>query len=152
MSDSDKDKLEKPTGQVRHDPGGRAVWQWAIDSGKYAIDSTSRLLKKLDLSHLSLLDYDEKARQDKEAREQAEARELEQEQIPDGQIPTFGGKREVDPLAGSRKGFNPYDSRAPAARNAAPPKPAPPKPRSTQPVAPAKKPGLFAKFFGSDKK
>jgi hypothetical protein len=148
MSDADRKKLEKPTGQVRHDPGGRAVWQWAIDSGKHAIESTSRLLKKLDLSHLSILDYDEKKQLEQEARER-EARE----QTRPREIPTFGGKRETDPLAGGRQGFNPYDSRTPVGRSAMPAKPkGPPKPRITQPVRPAKKPGLFSRLFGADKR
>jgi hypothetical protein len=30
------------------------VWQWAVDSGKEAIDSTSRLLKRLEVPGLKL--------------------------------------------------------------------------------------------------
>jgi len=33
-----------PRDGVRHDSRGNAVWQWAVDTGKHAIDSTSRLL------------------------------------------------------------------------------------------------------------
>jgi len=141
MPDSDKDKQQKPSGHVRHDPGGRAVWQWAIDSGKHAIESTSRLLKRLDLSHLSILDDDEK--------------EKDKGTDPDKQIPTFGGARENDPLAGKRQGFDPYNTRTPIGRGNLSSKPkTPPKPRITQPVRhaqPAKKPGLFASLFGGKK-
>jgi hypothetical protein len=48
--DSDSKTTRKPT--LRHDQRGRAVWEWAIDSSRQALDSTSRLLKKLDLGAL----------------------------------------------------------------------------------------------------
>lgn len=41
---------------VRHDSRGNAMWQWAIDTGKHAIDSTSRLLKRLEVPGLGLED------------------------------------------------------------------------------------------------
>jgi hypothetical protein len=143
VSDADKSKLQKPSGRVRHDPGGRAVWQWAIDSGKHAIESTSRLLKKLDLSHLRILDDDERPG----------AKPGDNPQDNDRNVPTFGGPREPDPLAGKTKGFDPYNSRTPVGRRAVPDKSrTPPKPRITQPVRPAKKPGFFARMFGGGKK
>jgi len=145
VSDTDKNKLQKPTGRVRHDPGGRAVWQWAIDSGRHAIESTSRLLKKLDLSHLRILDDDETPG----------AKPKEPEPDTGRDIPTFGGDRERDPLTGNRQSFDPYNSRTPVGRRAVPEKPkAPPKPRITQPAAPAKpakEPGFFGKLFGGKK-
>ncbi len=42
------------SGQVRHDDRGQAVWHWAVDTARNAINSTSQLLRKLDLSDLSL--------------------------------------------------------------------------------------------------
>jgi hypothetical protein len=45
----DGDKKPPKVGRVRHDASGRAIWEWAADTGKHAIDSTSRLLKRLDL-------------------------------------------------------------------------------------------------------
>ncbi|MDE2220231.1 MAG: hypothetical protein KGJ52_07630, partial [Gammaproteobacteria bacterium] len=45
-----------PRDGVRHDSRGNAVWQWAIDTGKHAIDSTSRLLKRLEVPGLRLED------------------------------------------------------------------------------------------------
>jgi hypothetical protein len=142
MSDADKQKLQKPSGRVRHDSGGRAVWQWAVDSGRHAIDSTSRLLKKLDLSHLSILDDDE----------HPGTRPPAADAEPDKPIPTFGGQREVDPQAGSKQGFNPYDNRKSMGRGVTPAKPKPPaKPRITQPVRPPKPQGFLAKMFGGKK-
>jgi hypothetical protein len=48
---SGPDSDEKPrAGRVRHDSGGRAIWEWAVESGKHAVDSTSHLLKKLELT------------------------------------------------------------------------------------------------------
>jgi hypothetical protein len=41
---------------VRYDQRGNAVWQWAVDTGKHAIDSTSRLLKRLEVPGLSIED------------------------------------------------------------------------------------------------
>lgn len=140
MSASGKDGPSKPSGRVRHESGGRAVWEWAVESGKHAIDSTSALLKKLDLSGLRLVD---------ERKKSAEEEELRLDEA-DPNLPTFGGDREVDPLSGKR-GFNPYDSRLAAQRKAGKPQ-APPKPRITQPVRPPKPPGLFARLFGKDRK
>jgi hypothetical protein len=53
MSDQD-DKSGKHTGGVRHDSRGNAVWQWAVESGKQALESTSRLLKRLEVPGLKL--------------------------------------------------------------------------------------------------
>jgi hypothetical protein len=143
VSGSGNNKLNKPTGKVRHDPGGRAVWQWAIDSGKHAIESTSRLLKKLDLSHLRILDDDEKT---------GGAKPQDPGQTTRN-IPTFGGQREKDPLVGNRQSFDPYNSRTPLGRRGMKEQPkGPGKPRITQPARPPKKPGFFARMFGGGKK
>ena len=52
MSKPDSDSKTARKGTLRQDPRGRAVWEWAIDSSRQALDSTSRLLKKLDLGAL----------------------------------------------------------------------------------------------------
>lgn len=159
-----EDPKDKPAaGRVKHDASGRAVWEWAVDTGRHALDSTSRLLKRLDMPGLSLLD-DEKEK--KQAEEEAQRAEREAGFNPYGeidprpgaqppkpgqsarQVPTFGGPAEKDPLANARASFNPYD-KAKAARGAPAPaakKPAPP--RITQPVKPAEKPGLLGRLFG----
>ncbi len=144
MSAPENDNKPKTSGRVRHDAGGRAVWEWAVDSGKHAIDSTSRLLKRLDLSGLHLLDHPPK----KEDPEAAAAPPAEVASPPP-KVPTFGGKREQDPLVHSRQSFNPYDSRSPVGRGVPPKKPAvaPTKARVTQPGKEARK-GLLARLFG----
>jgi len=139
------DDKNNPAGRVKHDAGGRAIWEWAVDTGRHALDSTSRLLKRLDLPGLSLLDEEQEQKKKAEAEERA-AREAGGS--PYGKdVPTFGGQREADPLAGSRQSFNPYDSRTPlkASAKKTSSKPAP---RVTQPPAPKEKPGVFARLFG----
>lgn len=145
MSGQDSDGKPRRSGRVRHEPGGKAVWEWAVESGRHALDSTSRLLKKLDLSSLRLMGDDEKTWEKK-------GHDLPSENPSSGksdpQQKTFGGPLETD-SAGSR-GFNPYDTRTPTGRgvNRQARPTAPPKPRITQPVRPAKKPGLLARLFG----
>ena len=41
-------------GAVKHDSRGNAVWQWAVATGKHALDSTSALLRRLDMPGLAL--------------------------------------------------------------------------------------------------
>lgn len=45
-----------PSGRVRHDDRGNAVWDWLKETGRNAIESTSRLLKKLELPQLEVED------------------------------------------------------------------------------------------------
>lgn len=119
-----QNKEKQPLGRVRHDKGGRAIWEWAVESGKHAIESTSMLLKKLDISGLHLTDD------------------------PDADKPGEPGP------GAPGGGFNPYDTRTPTGRGAATPLPpkAPPKPRITQPPRQQKKPGFFGRLFGGGRK
>jgi hypothetical protein len=126
----DHDDKAKPAGHVKHDASGRAVWEWAADTGRMALDSTSRLLKRLDLPGLKLEENDKK--QDQDTTPKAAA------------FDTTAGK---DPFAG-KKSFNPYDNRAPPKRGATPRTATKPAPRVTQPITRAKKPGFFARLFG----
>lgn len=43
-------------GRVVHDERGNAIWDWVKDTARTAIDSTSRLLKKLEVPELKLED------------------------------------------------------------------------------------------------
>jgi hypothetical protein len=45
-----------PSGRVRHDDRGNAVWDWLKETGRNAIESTSRLLRKLELPQLEVED------------------------------------------------------------------------------------------------
>ena len=47
---------ELPSGRVRHDDRGNAVWDWIKDTGRHALESTSRLLRKLELPQLKVED------------------------------------------------------------------------------------------------
>jgi hypothetical protein len=44
------------SGNVVHDSRGNAVWDWLKQTGSHAIESTSRLLKKLEVPDLKLDD------------------------------------------------------------------------------------------------
>jgi hypothetical protein len=44
------------SGRVVHDERGNAVWDWMKDTARSAIDSTSRLLKKLEVPELTMED------------------------------------------------------------------------------------------------
>jgi hypothetical protein len=58
MGFKDDDKVAKKpapeSGGVSRDNQGNAVWQWAVDSGKHLIESTSLLLKRLEVPGLKL--------------------------------------------------------------------------------------------------
>ena len=138
---------EQPAGRVKHDASGRAIWEWAADTGRQALDSTSRLLKRLELPGLTL--------------EEDVKKKDEDEPPPPPPKPTFGGPAVTDPQAGRGKSFNPYENRNPPRRAAAPAatpagKPATRPPTGTRPAAkpgsvvlpPKKKPGFFARLFG----
>ena len=48
---------ESSGGRVVHDSRGNAIWQWVKDTGRHAIESTSLLLKKLELPELKVEDH-----------------------------------------------------------------------------------------------
>jgi hypothetical protein len=54
---------EKPQGRIVHDERGNAVWDWLKETGRMAIESTSRLLRKLEIPELKVED-----KQDEELR------------------------------------------------------------------------------------
>lgn len=149
MTDADgHDRHETPpqrAGRVRHGHDGRAVWEWAVETGRHALESTSRLLKRLDMPGLSLEEEKEKEREPADDTRRGAGRDATGDA---GRIPTFGGPREADPLAGSRRNFDPYDSRAPARRPASAPPRAGARPAPSKPLPQARKPGFLARLFG----
>ncbi len=46
-----------PSGRVRHDERGVAVWDWAVATGEFATLSTTRALKKLEVAELKIEDH-----------------------------------------------------------------------------------------------
>jgi hypothetical protein len=53
--DKDASKKRLPAREgLSHDARGNAVWQWAVDSGRHLIDSTTHLLKRLEVPGLKL--------------------------------------------------------------------------------------------------
>src|SRR3569833_4704200 len=46
-------------GRIIHDERGNAVWDWVKDTARIAIDSTSRLLMKLEVPELTVEDTQE---------------------------------------------------------------------------------------------
>ena len=54
-------------GRVVHDERGNAVWDWLKETGRIAIESTSRLLRKLDIPEMKVEDQkDEELRLESE--------------------------------------------------------------------------------------
>lgn len=92
-----KDARENSGGKVVHDSRGNAVWQWVKDTGRHAIESTSALLKKLEVPELKVEDH-------------KESNELRLED-------------EVDPGGG----YNPYGSSVGSRQAPPPPKNLPPR-------------------------
>ena len=53
----DKPAANSAAGRVVHDSRGNAVWQWVKDTGRHALESTSALLKKLEVPELKVEDH-----------------------------------------------------------------------------------------------
>src|SRR6185312_14925997 len=45
---------ERPAGRVVHDSRGNAVWDWLKETGRFCIESTSAMLKCLDVPDLKM--------------------------------------------------------------------------------------------------
>lgn len=90
------DTEQRPAGGVRHDEQGNAVWHWASNTGRQAIESTSRLLRKLEVPGLKLLD--------------------DAEEAPGADGAEGGASR----ARGKEKNFDPYFSHVAASTRAAP--------------------------------
>lgn len=110
---------QRPAGGVRHDEQGNAVWHWASNTGRHAIESTSRLLRKLEVPGLKLLDDSD-------------------------ETPGAGGPQDgVSRARGKEKSFDPYFSHVAASGRAAP------KPGSrSAAAAKARKPSFLSRLFG----
>jgi hypothetical protein len=45
---------QRGAGRIVHDERGNAIWNWAKETGRFCIDSTSAMLKKLDFGGLKI--------------------------------------------------------------------------------------------------
>ena len=135
MSDPD-DKSGKNPGGVRHDSRGNAVWQWAVDSGKQALDSTSRLLKRLEVPGLKLEGDTSEDKQPGAAGQSADRGAGQSA----GQSKSAGTKAKP----GREAGYNPYGASRPTATRPAAAKPA----AATKPAAgKPSRPSLWQRLF-----
>ena len=48
------EERDRGAGRIVHDERGNAVWNWVKETGRFCIDSTSALLKKLEISDLKI--------------------------------------------------------------------------------------------------
>jgi hypothetical protein len=53
---ANKPPAPKPTGRVRHDDRGNAIWEWAVTTGKFTTESSTQRLQRLDNPTLALAD------------------------------------------------------------------------------------------------
>jgi hypothetical protein len=94
----DKADPQGSAGRVVHDARGNAVWQWVKDAGRVCIESTSMLLKRLEVPELKV----EEHKEDNELR-------LAEDDVDQG------------------GGFDPYGTRVGTRKASPPPKAPPPK-------------------------
>jgi hypothetical protein len=127
MIDSTNRKLRKaqpdvPAGNIAHDDRGNAVWQWAQGAAHPPIDSTTRMLRQLDVPGLAL-----------------------------ASDPASGQRDRVDPkaLKAQRRatGFYPYDGGVQGGAGASPPRRAP----SLAAAKLTEKPGMLGRLLGKDR-
>ena len=53
---------DRGAGRIVHDERGNAVWNWVKETGRFCIDSTSALLKTLEIADLEIADKDKEAK------------------------------------------------------------------------------------------
>jgi hypothetical protein len=150
--DANSKKGKSPSdkaGKISHDARGNAVWQWGSGTIRQTLDSTSKMLKRLEIPGLALLD-------DPKPEDQPQVDAME----------ALKAKRETgfDPYEGQEKIPTPPPTAPirPAARpgaTATPPRPAPRPaavpgakvPPARPPEPPARKPSLLGRLFGKDR-
>jgi hypothetical protein len=146
MGDKDKDKTAKKPegpGAVQHDARGNAVWQWAVESGRHALETTSQLLRRLEVPGLKLEDDPEVQKEKEATREPGD---------PAGPLRSVG----YDPYGGAGAGTGRSAGKLPKVAARPPPPVAKPPtatkpPESTKPatvVTPA--PSLLRRLFRRD--
>ena len=107
MTKSDKTEPNKTSplaGGVRHDARGNAVWHWATETARHAVASTSQLLRRLDVSSLSLQDDESLPNAQDRLAPAKPARYTPASPMPALQL--------AAPARHAQGGFNPYDAAA----------------------------------------
>jgi hypothetical protein len=91
---------EHNAGRVVHDERGNAVWNWAKETGRSSLDSTSALLKKLNIADLKI--------------------EGQADEVPPAKAPTerAPGKQNAPRDVGG--GYDPYDQKVAVKKPTAP--------------------------------
>ena len=57
---SSKTEKQSEAGRVVHDSRGNAVWNWMKETGRFCIESTSSLLRRLEVPGLKMDDENDK--------------------------------------------------------------------------------------------
>jgi hypothetical protein len=164
MGDPKDDSGDKPMVHkdgVSHDQRGNAVWKWAADSGRHLLESTSALLKRLEVPGLKL-------EEDASGPRKQPGLELEEGGAARGNVgyDPYGGRRTTSaPPARPASATKPVAAARPstaakpiAAKPTAAVRPAAgaspggaARPAATKPAAvPPPRPSLLRRWFGKD--
>src|SRR6202034_2340207 len=95
----------------KHDDRGNAVWHWAADTARTAMQSTSQLLRKLDLSALSL--------ESDQPKDDEEPTPNPTSNVPKPSAVAETANKPKPKIDTRVRGFDPYSSNAGTAKRAA---------------------------------
>ena len=151
--DKRPEREQRNSGQVQHDDRGNAVWQWATDTARTAMASTSQLLRKLDLTGLSL---------ESDGTEEAARPESPPAQPAQSSSAAAAKPSKKSSIDSRKAGFDPYSTNAGTAKRAPPVtaskaatkaagvKPAPASAANASPpaAAPARRPSWWQRLLG----